>query len=58
MAASAVRKLGLQAPPQHEPAAYWQARHGDWAAGYCLDQVVDSGKAVRELGWQPAFRRD
>lgn len=57
LAAAAARKLGLQGPPQHEPAAYWQARYGEWAAGYCLDQVVDSSRAARELGWQPAFMR-
>lgn len=56
LAAAAARKLGLQAPPRHEPVSYWQARYGEWAAGYCLDQVVDSGRAARELGWQPALR--
>lgn len=51
------RHLGIAAT-MYEPAEYWMNKYGSWARGYMLSQIVHSRKAVRELGWAPAFRFD
>jgi nucleoside-diphosphate-sugar epimerase len=60
----AVRKLAgvlarhwnLSGEITYESVGYWMKKYGSWARGYALNQVMRSHKAIRELGWAPAFK--
>ncbi|HKC11558.1 MAG TPA: NAD-dependent epimerase/dehydratase family protein [Vicinamibacteria bacterium] len=53
MAAAAGAAAGITAPLEHVPLEAAARKMGDFAEALTLDQHVDSGKAVRRLGWQP-----
>ncbi len=53
MAVALARAAGYRGEIQYLPLAEAAKTLGDFAEGLALDQHVDSGKAVRLLGWRP-----
>lgn len=55
MASAASRAAGAGGVLAHLPMGAAEKRWGGMAHGLALDQLVDSSKATRDLGWEPRF---